>query len=56
MVFSGAIETVGRFQNRCNDMEHLHCLSIVNITYSHFKAKGCASRGIHMTLGRDLSR
>lgn len=43
-------------QNRCNDMEHLHCLSIVNITYSHFKAKSCASRDIHMTLGSDLSR
>jgi hypothetical protein len=56
MVFSGAIVTVGRLQNRCNNMEHLHCLSIVDITYSHFKAEGCASPGIHMTLGSALLR
>jgi hypothetical protein len=37
-------------------MEHLHCPSIVNITYSHLKAEGYAGRGIHMALGGASSR
>ena len=56
MLFSGVMATMGRLQNRCNDMEHLHCLSIINMASSRLKAKGYASRGIHIVLGRISSR